>query len=244
MTVLAEQRTKRVFESIPFLTNEVLAELATLVIFMLWGVNFSATKKCLEYTSPLVLNALCFGSGGLVVLVFQYKKLRMVDMKGALIVGFFMCISSVLQTVALNYTLVAKTSFYSCLDIPITAAFEMLTRRLSWGEIVGVISTLGGAFLLSWDGIAINPNYGDWVAIIATVPSAAYYVASAHFCTEEAKVSICVGQLLIASVLCFLAAPFFEVPVLQPTWELGYGLLFTGCLSCGLALYVLTWAQM
>lgn len=126
--------------SLPFLTLEVAAELATLLIFMLWGFNFSATKKCLEYTSPIILNGLCFGTGGLVVLVIQYKQLRLCDWKAVVIVGFFMCISSVMQTVALNYTLVAKTSFYSTLDIPITAAVEMFSRHLSWGEIFGTVN--------------------------------------------------------------------------------------------------------
>ena len=257
-----------VMASMPFLTMEVAAELATLAIFMLWGLNFSATKKCLDYTSPLILNGLCFGTGGLVVLVIQYKQLRLCDWKAVVIVGFFMCVSSVLQTVALNYTLVAKTSFFSTLDIPITAGVEMFSRRLGWGEIFGecsnrvttlsmipqltrmvifssgVISVLIGAFLLSWDGLAINPNYGDWIAIIATVPSAAYYVASAKYCAEDTKASICVGQLLLSSILCFISAPFFEVPVLIWSWELVYGLVIAGALSCGFALYVLTWAQM
>lgn len=127
-----------VMASMPFLTMEVAAELATLAIFMLWGLNFSATKKCLDYTSPLILNGLCFGTGGLVVLVIQYKQLRLCDWKAVVIVGFFMCVSSVLQTVALNHTLVAKTSFFSTLDIPITAGVEMFSRRLGWGEIFGV----------------------------------------------------------------------------------------------------------
>jgi hypothetical protein len=122
---------------LPCLSTEVAAELATLGIFVLWGLNFSATKKCLEYTSPLVLNGLCFGTGGLVVLCIQYKQLRLCDWKAVVIVGFFMCVSSVLQTVALNFTLVAKTSFYSTLDIPITAGIEMFSRRLGWGEVFG-----------------------------------------------------------------------------------------------------------
>lgn len=107
-----------------------------------------------------------------------------------------------------------------------------------------MVSVLIGAFLLSWDGLAINPNYGDWLAIIATVPSACYYVASAKYCAEDTKASICVGQLLLSSVLCFLAAPFFEVPLLIWSWQLVYGLVIAGALSCGFALYVLTWAQM
>ena len=252
------------FAAAPYLTNEVAAELATLAIFVLWGLNFSATKKCLEYTSPFMLNGLCFGSGGLVVLIIQYKQLRLCDWKAVVIVGFFMCVSTVLQTIALNHTVVAKISFFSTLDIPITAAVEMFSRTLGWGEIFGmpykhisyttnylpfliwsgVISVLIGAFLLSWDGLAINPNSGDWVAIIATIPSAAYYISSAKYCAEDTKASICVGQLLISSVMCFVMAPCFEVPRLVWSWELIYGLFISGALSCGFALYVLTWAQM
>jgi hypothetical protein len=36
-------------------------------------------------------------------------------------------------------------------------------------------------------------------------------VASARYCAEDTKASLCVGQLLLSSLLCFLAAPLFEV---------------------------------
>lgn len=91
-----------------------------------------------------------------------------------------------------------------------------------------MVSVLVGAFLLSWDGMAINPNYGDWIAIIATVPSAAYYVASAKYCAEDTKASICVGQLLLSSILCFLSAPFLEVATCTSIQE---GLLHSHFLS-------------
>jgi hypothetical protein len=45
---------------------------------------------------------------------------------------------------------------------------------------VGVVSVLIGAFLLSWDGLAVNPNYGDWIAIIATVVTVAATVYHVH----------------------------------------------------------------
>eukprot|EP01041_Mallomonas_annulata_P001288 gene1288-2492_t len=228
----------------PYISTGLAAEIAIMSVFLLWGLNFTAIKLCLEYTSPLMFSSLSFAAGGVVTIYSLYKDIRWRDWDGALIVGLCMCISSAMQAYALNNTLVAKTAFYSTLDIPITALMECRTRQLDRGEIFGVIVSVIGAFLLSWDGQSISPNRGDWFSIFACIPSSIYFIACSHYSNNESQASLCVGQLVITAIVCAIFSPILETPVIIWRWELGVGLLITGCLSCGIALFVLTWAQM
>ena len=228
----------------PSISTGFAAEIAIMAVYLLWGLNFTATKVCLEYTSPLVFSSLSFAAGGLVVICQLYKNLRWCDWEGAFVVGLCMCVSSAMQAFALNHTLVAKTAFYSTLDIPITAIMELNTRYLDKGEIFGVFCSVIGAFLLSWNGVSVAPNLGDWFSILACIPSSIYFIACAHYTTPDSKASLCIGQLVVTAIVCGALAPVLETPVFTLDWRLLFGLIITGCLSCGAALFVLTWAQM
>jgi len=214
-----------------------------MAVFLLWGLNFTAMKVCLEYSSPLVFSSLSFGAGALAIVYGTYKDIRFKYWEGALVVGLSMCASSAMQAYALNHTLVAKTAFYAILDIPITAVIEFQSRYLDRGEIFGVICAVLGAFLLSWNGQSISPNIGDWYSIGACLPSSIYFVACDHYSTAESKTSLCMGQLLVTTIVCAVISPALEIPRLELDWVLLGGLVITGCLSCGVALFVLTWAQ-
>jgi len=244
LAFLANSSGKAPFFLWPSISTALAAEISIMAVFLLWGFNFTATKICLQYTSPLVFSSLSFGAGGIVIIFYLYKSLRWSDWEGALIVGLCMCISSAMQAFALNHTLIAKTAFYSTLDIPITALLELNSRWLDNGEIFGVACSIIGAFLLSWNGSSLAPNLGDWFSILACIPSAFYFIACAHYTTPESKSSLCIGQLLVTAVVCAVLAPALETPFITFSWSLCFGLIITGCLSCGVAIFVLTWAQM
>ncbi len=49
---------KTPFIYFPYITNRFAAEIAIMLVFILWGANFTATKICLQYTSPLIFTSL------------------------------------------------------------------------------------------------------------------------------------------------------------------------------------------
>ena len=221
-----------------------LAETSIMLVFLLWGMNYNITKFCLRYLSPLVECSLSFGSGAVVLLCILHRKIRWKDLMPSFIVGFFICVSSVFQLYALQRTLVAKTAFYATLDIPVTALIEYFFRKLDLNEIIGAFCSLIGALLLSWNGQSISPNNGDWFSIIGCIPSSLYFISCSYYVSSESKESLVIGQLVTTSVIAAILCPILETPMFIFDWYLILGLSISGCLSCGLALYILTWAQM
>eukprot|EP01041_Mallomonas_annulata_P004783 gene4783-9516_t len=215
-----------------------------MLVFFLWGTNYNVIKFCLKSMSPILFIACSFGSGALVATIGLYKYIKFKYLLPAVITGICICLAYTLQVFSLSQTLVGKTAFYATLDIPITALIECTFRKIEMHEYIGIICTLIGAFLLSWDGQSISPNHGDWLSIFACIPSSLYFIACSHYSNNESQASLCVGQLVITAIVCAIFSPILETPVIIWRWELGVGLLITGCLSCGIALFVLTWAQM
>jgi drug/metabolite transporter (DMT)-like permease len=229
----------------PFsLHPQLRAEICIISIFILWGLNTIVTKICLKYTSPLVFNALCFSTGGVFVFLSQYNNMKSIDWKAIIVISISLVISTVLQNIAMHHATTNNITLYMSLDIVFTVLAETSLRRVNCIEFTSAIVTFIGSFLLSWDGLSISPSYGDYIAMLAAFSSAAYYVISARLCVEDTKTSICVGQLCLAAITCFLASPVLEVPQLIWSWELYCGLIFSGCICSGIALYALTWALM
>mmetsp|Transcript_35558 Transcript_35558/g.36240 ORF Transcript_35558/g.36240 Transcript_35558/m.36240 type:complete len:517 (-) Transcript_35558:69-1619(-) len=228
-----------------FLKHRIfVAEITILSVFLLWGMDYNIIKYCLQHMSPFLFISFSYGFGLIFSIVGLYQHVKVKYWKESILVGLCMCSFSILQVFALNNTMISKTAFYATLDIPVTALIEfILFGKLDMNDRIGVVCSLLGAFLLSWDGHAISPNIGDWYSIAACIPSSIYFIACTHYSQNDSKYTLSLGQLIIPCLVCLILSPIFETSYVQWSYRLLCGLVVTGILSCGLAIYLLTWAQ-
>ncbi|MBT3231681.1 MAG: DMT family transporter [Calditrichaeota bacterium] len=149
------------------------------LLTVVWGGTFPATKLALEITNPMHFLALRF-LVALVILTPFLPALRRSSVPGVNIssfpnretwkvgvwVGLFMFIGFALQVVGLKYTTASRSGFFTSLLVLITPflAHILRTSRTSLIALAGVPLALLGVYFLS------NPetgglNRGDWLTI-------------------------------------------------------------------------------
>ncbi len=154
--------------------------IAMLVLLsVLWGGTFPATKQALEITNPMHFLALRF-LVALVILTPFLSTLRRASIQDRNVSGFpdkkvwkvgawvglFMFLGFALQVVGLKYTTASRSGFFTSLLVIITPflAHILRTSRTSLIALAGVPVALLGVYFLS------NPesgglNFGDWLTI-------------------------------------------------------------------------------
>lgn len=149
------------------------------LLTVIWGGTFPATKAGLEITNPMHFLALRFLIAVIILTPFL-PRLRRYSAKGATIsafpdrkvwkvgvwVGLFMLLGFALQVVGLKYTTASKSGFFTSLLVIITPflAHFLRTSRTSMIALAGIPLALSGVYFLS------NPemgglNRGDWLTI-------------------------------------------------------------------------------
>jgi len=154
--------------------------IAMLVLLtVIWGGTFPATKTALELTDPIQLIALRFWLAIIVMLPFL-KRLRRssgIDVDrgaglgkevwvGGSWVGLWLFVGYVLQTVGMKYTTASRSGFFTGLLVVLTpiAAYLFRTSKVSASAIIAVPVSLFGVYLLADPKLGAL-NIGDWLTI-------------------------------------------------------------------------------
>lgn len=180
--------------------NKYKADLALLMVALVWGITFVVVKDALADITPHYFNAIRFFLGGLFLASFYQKRLRSIN-KGALgcglFIGFFLFSGYALQTVGLQYTSAANAGFITGLSVvmvPILTAL-LLHRLPSLYAILGVISaTLGLALLTLSQGLA-NINLGDLLVFGGALGFGLHIVMVSKYAPNNDAVHLAIIQI-------------------------------------------------
>lgn len=94
--------------------KSLLADISLLIVAIIWGSGFVATKNALESISPFFISTLRFSISTLLMGVIFFKKIKNIDinhLKTGLIVGTFLFLAFSAQTIGLIYTTASKQAF-------------------------------------------------------------------------------------------------------------------------------------
>ncbi|NIO38190.1 EamA family transporter, partial [Candidatus Bathyarchaeota archaeon] len=153
-------------------SKESLSDLMLLGVSMIWGGTFPLIKVSLQDTSPYVFLSLRFLMATLILAAVFRKELTSTSMQAleaGFLIGIFIFIGYLTQTVGLKYTTASKSGFITGLYVVFTPilAYPILRTALPRKRILAVLLASTGLFLLSEiDPISLRMNYGDFLTVL------------------------------------------------------------------------------
>jgi drug/metabolite transporter (DMT)-like permease len=228
-----------------------MADLALLVLTLLWGTTFHFVKAVLEVASPGVFLAARFGAALVLAVAWVLRPQRTGAglLRHGSLLGLFMLGGFVLQTVGLRTTTPARSGFLtglSVLVVPFIARFA-LARRVRGSSWVGVALAVAGLGLLAQPfdaGIGAQVRLGDALTLGCAVAFGLQIVFTSEWSPRHPLVPFVLVQLLVTFAGALLLLPF-EEPFLRSD---GAGtfvgtVAFTGVAMTACAFLVMNWAQ-
>ena len=191
-----------------------LAKLALLTVTLIWGMSFVVLKNALDDISPHYMLAIRFGTASVLMVIFFWKKLRLISRKtilhGIFLGAVLMCAYSV-QTIGLTTVTPGTNAF-------LTAVYCVIVPFLNWAavkrtptraNVIAAVLCLTGIGLISLTGnftIAI----GDLLTLTGGVLYAVHIVAVSRYSADSDIFALTIVQFATSAVMASLIAVIFE----------------------------------
>ncbi|KAA0948555.1 DMT family transporter [Sporosarcina sp. ANT_H38] len=227
--------------------RKYIGEIGLIITAIIWGSGFVASAVSLEYYTPYQILAGRFLIGVTILCVLFYKRLKNIKrstlIKGT-ILGLFLYIAFVLQTVGLQYTTPSKNAFLTAVNVVIVPfiGFLLYKRKIDMFELVGAVTALVGVAVLSLQ-LSSEINIGDLLTLGCAVGFAFHIFYTAKFVKDEDPVLITIVQLVIAAVMAWIVVLFRGETTFTVESEGLLPLVYLGVFSTTIAYLMQTVAQ-
>lgn len=194
--------------------KRLYADLALLVVAILWGTTFSVSKYAFEYLTPLYMIAIRFTIGvAIMSLIFWKKvsKIRLEDLKGGIIVGIIFFIAFVTQLIALQYTEAGKQAFLAGTYVVMAPFLYWMLhkRRPDNRTLLGAFVCFLGIGLLTLNA-SLSISFGDGLTLFSSLFFALHIMSNGYFVEKQDPVILATVQFGVVAVLSTAGAAIFE----------------------------------
>ena len=223
------------------------ADLSLLLVAVIWGSGFVASKRALNYITPLYMLAFRFGISTLLMAVIFMKRLRKAtvkDFKAGMIIGIFLFLGFSIQTIALQFTTASKQAF-------ITGANVVMVPFLYWAvsknkpgtyDIIGAILCFIGIGILSFES-GFKVNLGDGLTLLCAVFYALHIVAIGYYAGEHDPILLAFFQVMCTFILSLIFAIIVEPMPSAITKEMTVPIVYLAIFSTTVAFLLQNLAQ-
>jgi len=226
----------------------VFADLALLLVAVIWGTGFIVTKNILSGITPLYMVAMRFAVATVIITVISLPKLKSIkfsDIKGGLIVGCMLFLGFATQTIGIQYTTAGKSAFLTGTNVvmvPFIVWFIYKKRPDIYAIIAAVLCFVGVSLLTAGDEMgAIGP--GDLWALSCALFFALHIISTSIFVKKSDPAILTFLQFVVVTLLAFITAFVVEGPVVMPVGDSMLGVLYLGVFSTCAAFFIQTIAQ-
>jgi drug/metabolite transporter (DMT)-like permease len=224
------------------------ADLALILITLIWGCTFTIVKKGLAQVSPILFIALRFWVATLVTLLLVPGAVRGIS-RGTLRRGMLLATvllgGFVFQTVGLRSTTPSRSAFITSLSVLLVPFLGLLLfrRRPKARTIAGVAIATVGLGLLTLDTLDLRPGGGDLLTLICAIVFALHILLLGRYLPTSDYRQLTLLQVAGGAVIGTIMIPVLETPFL--VWDPLFALylFITGVLATGVAFYIQNRAQ-
>ncbi len=217
-------------------------EFILLLTSIIWGGGFIATDVSLDSLTPLQVMTFRFLIATAVLSIIFINKLRGINrdvLKKGILIGFFLFVGFVFQTVGLKYTTVSNNAFLSAIAVIFVPLIGLLfKKKIDRYGIIGTALTVIGVGVLTVEGNFSSINIGDILTIIGSIFYAMQIILVDSFAKEEDVVVLTIVQI----AACFL----FSLIVMVIRGDLYFahtvsgigGVIYLGLFSTAIGLFL------
>jgi drug/metabolite transporter (DMT)-like permease len=235
----------------PGASPRLKADLALVVVTLIWGATFILVKEALNNVSTMLFLTMRFSIATLALwFTFrrrgsQYPRNRKRELLIGFVVGSFLFSGFFFQTAGLRYTSASKTAFitgFGVVLVPIVHAI-LYRRAPQISEAVGVVVAMVGIGLMTLNSLRMDIAFGDLLVLGCSFAFAFHIVFLGHFSHRMSYETLTLNQIATGALLGGLTFWWVEVPRL--VWSPGViaALAITSLLATALAFAVQSWAQ-
>lgn len=192
-----------------------LSDFGLFLCTIIWGSTFVVIKGHMELVHPVVQVAYRFLLASFlmgIIVRFQTRNLFQ-DFRYGVLLGFFLWMIFISQTVSMKYTSATNSAFITGLAIVFLPVFDfLLFKQLpKLFRIFAGFLAVYGMWLLT--GGLQSFNLGDFLNLITAVSVAVHLLLVGHFVKKVENVFVLnFQQFIVVSALSFCAAFVFQLP--------------------------------
>lgn len=225
----------------------MLADAALLGVAIVWGLNFVVIKDAIADTGPMTYLLWRHVVAAVLLAAVMPRTVRRTTRREWLygaVLGLFLFIAFVTQTIGLQWTTPGKSGFITSLYIVMVPFLYWIVARRSpgWLQIGGAVLATVGLGLLSLSG-GLAMSTGDLLTLVGALGFAAQIVATGFFAPRTSPAVLALTQIVAAAVLFVLVTPFTE----RITWDFGWqawaAILWTALSGTVFGFLIQAWAQ-
>jgi Permeases of the drug/metabolite transporter (DMT) superfamily len=179
-----------------------------LLVAIIWGNGFVANEIALRDMSPLQIMCARFFIAAVIMVVFTFNKLRKIDRKvwlAGILLGSFLFIGFVFQTIGLKYTTPSKNAFLTATNVVIVPfiAFVLYKKKVDRFSVCGAIMAIIGIAVLSLQG-NLTLGVGDLLTLLCAISFAFHIFFTSEFVKKYDAIAITTVQMIVAFVLSLI----------------------------------------
>lgn len=195
------------------------ADLMLFFVAFFWGTGFTVTKIALEILTSVQLLFIRFIIASVASLFIFRKNLKNVtkpDVKAGAIMGLFLAVGFVLQTIGLEGTSAGNSAFLTGTNVVMVPFFYFIVTKIRplRNNIIAAILMFFGIILLTVDFDNFGKfNLWDFLTFLSAISFAWQVVTTGMFASDKDPAIISTMQIFTCTVIFFIMMIFEGKPI-------------------------------
>lgn len=221
------------------MTKQIKADLALLLVALVWGASFALMKQAINYILPYTFLAYRYLIAALILCAVFYKSLKNINAKTlryGFLIGGVMFAGCALQIIGLKYTTASKSGFITGLNVIMVPLFIAIRYKKAPGisTILSTIIALSGLCMLSISS-PFTINIGDVLTFFCAIFFALQVIFISKYSPMLDPFALTIVVLLTISLFSLIPAIFYEGMAADLNPSSIFALLFTAIFCSSLA---------
>ena len=193
--------------------NNLYADLSLLLVAIIWGSGFVASKNALNSMPPNYINAIRFALPFILLCIVFWKKVKIInkkDLRAGGIIGVFLFMAFAAQTIGLQYTTASKQAFLTGTNVVIVPFLYWAIKNKKpdrYNLVATFLCLIGIGFLTLQENLSIN--LGDGLTLICALFFACHIVSIGVFAENHDPIILTIIQFGVAALFSTICALFF-----------------------------------
>lgn len=227
--------------------KSLYADLSLLLVALIWGSGFVASKNALNSMPPHYINAIRFALPFFLLCFVFWKKVKTInlkDLRSGGIIGVFLFVAFAAQTVGLQYTTASKQAFLTGVNVVIVPFlyWAIKNKKPDRYNLVATFLCLIGIGFLTLQG-SLSINLGDGLTLVCALFFACHIVSIGVFAENHDPIILTIIQFGVAALFSTICGLFFETIPKTITTQSIFPILYLAVFSTLVAFVIQNIAQ-
>ncbi len=230
------------------LSRRSQADLCMILVACIWGTTFVVVKNALADIGPFLFLGIRFTLAFLVLAALSFKdviKIRLSTLGSGALLGLFLFIGYVFQTLGLQYTTSSNAGFITGVSVVLVPIIYSIIykKKPSLITTISVCMAALGLFLISVPAGAISLSYGDFLVLICAFGFAFHIIYVDRYSHQHNPLAITGVQILFVGLWCLAIAFLIEPIPARITFNAMFAIIVTSVFATAMAFLLQNYLQ-